>query len=166
MPPAAGAGFAPDTVNVHGVTQAVAVVTPVPDGTAEGTLRLTQTQAGVRVRADLRGLTPRARHGLQILHGRGCEADPAQHLGAATGSVHGTPFRHPPDRHAGDLGNVAADASGRARYDRIDPLLRLDSTRSAVGRAVVVRSRPDDGTTPPDGNAGPVIGCGVFRARP
>ena len=150
----------PDTVAVEGVTSVTARLAPVGSNGAEGTVRLTQTDAGVRVRMELAVLRPRARHAVQILHARDCDADPRVHLGAPEGEIHGAPPREPPDRHRG---NVRADDAGRARYDRIDRALTLDGTASAAGRAVVVRDAPDDGTTQPDGAAGAVVGGGLLE---
>jgi len=116
-----------------------------------------QTDAGVRVKADLYDLSASGFHGFQILRGRDCSADPAVHLGAETGAPHGGPYAL--ERHAGDLGNVGGDG-GRGRYDRIDPALTLSGTGSAVGRAVVLRAGRDDAASPA-GAAGPVIGGGV-----
>ncbi len=154
----------PDTFAVDGVATATGQIAPVGPNGAEGTVRLTQTSAGVRVQLELAVLRPQGRHAVQILHGRDCGADPRLHLGAADGERHGAPPREPPDRHRGDLGNVRADDAGRARYDRIDRALTLDGTASAAGRAVVVRDAPDDGITQPDGAAGAVVGCGLLEA--
>lgn len=163
-PPVGDTRVAPDTLDVQGVTGAAAEIDPAGRGGASGTVRLTASDRGIRVQIELDGLAPGTRHGVQILHGRTCDADPSVHLGAAEGSVHGTPFLPVPDRHAGDLGNVAADDRGHGRYDHFEGALRLDSTTSAVGRAVVVLARADDGTTRPDGAAGDVIGCGTLKA--
>lgn len=151
----------PDTADVQGVDGAVAQVEPVGDGRASGTVRLLQAAGGVRVTGEFRGLSQTGYHGLQILRGRDCGADPAVHLGADAETPHGGPYSLPGDRHAGDLGNVRGDA-GRGRYDRIDPVLTLSGTGSAVGRAVVVRAGRDDAASP-DGAAGEVIGCGVLQ---
>jgi Cu/Zn superoxide dismutase len=155
--------LAPDTLDVRGVTRAVARVEPVGGGGARGTVRLLQTDAGVRVRAELEGLSQSDFHALQVLRGRGCDADPAVHLGAEAGTPHGGPYSLPGERHAGDLGNVRGDG-GAGRYDRIDPVLSLSGTGSAVGRAVVVRAGRDDAASP-DGAAGEVVGCGVLEPR-
>lgn len=151
----------PDTVDVRGVARALATIEPVGRGRAEGTVRLTETGAGVRVRADLTGLSRQDFHALQVLRGRDCDADPAIHLGADDGTPHGGPYSLPGQRHAGDLGSVRSDG-GRGLYDRIDPVLSLSGTASAVGRAVVVRAGRDDAASP-DGAAGDVIGCGVLE---
>lgn len=153
---------APDTVDVRGVSRATARIEPVGGGGVSGTVRLAQAAGGTRVRVSLDGLRGTGRYSLQILHGRDCDADPAVHLGAADRTPHGAMGRPAGDRHAGDLGMIRA-RDGRGLYDRIDPVLRLDGTRSAVGRAAVVRAGVDDGATQPDGAAGPVVGCGVLQ---
>ena len=151
----------PDTVDVRGVTRATARIEPVGSGRVTGTVKLMQTDAGVRVKADLYDLSESDFHGFQILRGRDCEADPSVHLGAEAGTPHGGPYSLPGRRHTGDLGNVRGDG-GRGRYDRIDPDLPLAGTGSAVGRAVVLRAGRDDAASP-DGAAGEVIGCGVLE---
>lgn len=152
--------LAPDTVAVRGVSVATAEVEPVGAGRVEGTVRLQQVDGGVRVRADLEGLSQSGFHAFQILRGRDCDADPGVHLGAGGGAPHGGPYSLPGDRHAGDLGNVRGDR-GRGRYDRIDPALSLNGVGSPVGRAVVVRAERDDAVSNASGGA--VVGCGVLQ---
>lgn len=156
------ARLAPDTVDVQGVSLATARLEAVGGSGVSGTLRLAQVAGGTRVRLLLDGLRGSGRYSVQILHGRDCESDPAQHLGAADGLPHGAMASPGGARHAGDLGHVLA-RDGRGRYDRIDTVLRLDGTHAAVGRAAVIRSGVDDGVTQPDGGAGPVVACGVIR---
>ena len=150
----------PDTVAVRGVSLATARIDPVGAGRVTGTVRVREVDGGVRVRADLSGLSQSGFHAFQILRGRDCDADPGVHLGADAGAPHGGPYSLPGDRHAGDLGNVRGDR-GRGRYDRIDPALSLDGVGSPVGRAVVVRAERDDAVS--DGTGGAVIGCGVLQ---
>ncbi|MEM6288034.1 MAG: superoxide dismutase family protein [Bacteroidota bacterium] len=153
--------LAPDTVDVQGVSRAMARIEPAGTGRASGTVRLRDTGVGVRVLAEIEGLSRSGYHGFQVLRGRDCEADPAVHLGAEF-APHGSVYALPGERQAGNLGNIRADR-GRGRYDRIDPVLRLDGTASAVGRAIVIRAGRDDATSA-GGAAGDVIGCGVFEA--
>ena len=154
----------PDTVDVQGVTEARAQIAPVGDGEVRGTVTFTRVTGGVRVKASLERLSGSGFHAFQVLRGRDCDTDPAVHLGVYAGTPHGGPYSPPGLRHAGDLGNVRGD-DGDGRYDRIDPVIALDGTRSLVGRAVVLRARRDDAASP-DGAAGDVIGCGIAeRAR-
>lgn len=160
-PPSSARVLPLDTADVQGVDRVVARIEPVGGDGVRGTVRLLRAEGGVRVTAELEGLSASEYHGLQVLRGRDCGASPAVHLGAESGAPHGGPYSLPGERHAGDLGNVRGDR-GRGRYDRIDPVLRLSGTGSAVGRAVVVRASRDDAASP-DGAAGAVIGCGVLE---
>ena len=112
--------------------------------------------------AEVQGLTPGTFHALQILSGRDCLSDPAEHLRAAADTTHGGPYSLPGLRHAGDLGSIRGEGDGAGRYDRIDAVLSLNGTTSPVRRALVIRSLRDDAATP-DGAAGEVIGCGVIE---
>ena len=47
-------------------------------------------------------------------------------------------FRFFTCRHVGDLGNIVADADGKATLDIIDKQLKLSGPNSIIGRAVVV----------------------------
>ena len=151
-----------DTVDVQGVAAARATI----EGDVTGTITLRAIDGGTRVLMNLDGLDRDAQHGVQVLSARSCEdADPSIHLGDGL-APHG-PYDAPAGRrHAGDLGNIDGNDRRRGRYDRIDPILSLSGYHSAVGRAVVVRQRQDDGWTQPDGASGAVAGCGVFQPTP
>ena len=150
-----------DPASAQDVARAAAQVEPAGAGTARGTVTMTRVEGGVRVQAQLEGLSGEQYHALQVLRGRACDADPDVHLGADDGTPHGGPYSLPGLRHAGDLGSVRGDR-GAGRYDRVDAVLDLSGPRSPVGRAVVVRALRDDAAHP-GGAAGPVIGCGVLQ---
>lgn len=153
----------PDTLEVSGVQAATARLEATGIREIRGEVRLRQLEGGVRVSASVTGLRETRLHGFQILRGSSCdEADPDVHLGEDLGAPHGGPYRLQHARHIGDLGNIRG-GDGDGRYDRIDPVLRLNGTHSPVGRAVVVRAEADDATTP-GGGAGEVLACGVFQA--
>lgn len=42
------------------------------------------------------------------------------------------------ERHVGDLGNVIADASGKALINLTDKLIALDGEHNIIGRSLVV----------------------------
>jgi len=70
------------------------------------------------------------------------------------------------ERHAGDFGNVNADASGKAHYERIDTVIELEGENSIIDKSIVIHADPDDLKTDPSGNSGKRIGCGpieIFR---
>ena len=66
-------------------------------------------------------------------------------------------------RHAGDLGNLDADATGRAHYERIAVGATIAGDRDPiVGRSIIIHVSADDFVTQPTGNAGDRIACGVI----
>jgi Cu-Zn family superoxide dismutase len=79
------------------------------------------------------------------------------------GKPHGLPTTE--ERHAGDLGNLTADASGHAHYEITVDNISLSTGRNPVlGKAVIVHAKPDDGGQP-TGNAGARLGCGVIQVK-
>ena len=67
------------------------------------------------------------------------------------------------DHHAGDLGNIEADASGKAHLDWKGKL-SLSGKDSIIGKSVVVHEKEDDLKTDPSGNSGARIACGAINA--
>jgi Cu-Zn family superoxide dismutase len=145
---------------------AVAELAPVPGSAAHGTVTMTFQSGGVRVIADLEGLTPGA-HSFTILAASACApADsllPPAHFNP-TAQPHGDGDAS--QRHLGDLGNVMADASGHAHFDRFDRSLTLEGPEAIVGHVLAAHARADQPTVQPDGDAGPVVACGVIALRP
>jgi Cu-Zn family superoxide dismutase len=146
-----------------GVHQLVAVVSPTQGNNAHGVVRFTQVDGGVRIVADIEGLTPNAHHAFHI-HEFG---DVTSSNGTSAGghfNPEKQPHGHPEDamRHAGDLGNLTADATGRAHYERVDTHISLTGMMDPiVGRAVVVHAG-EDKFTQPVGDAGGRIAYGVI----
>ncbi|MGZ5494381.1 MAG: superoxide dismutase family protein [Thermoanaerobaculia bacterium] len=141
---------------------ASATLTSISGSTAKGTVHLQQLGDGsIDVTVDLSGVPPGV-HGFHI-HDKGDCSD----NGNAAGG-HFNPMNMPhasPDaqsHHAGDFGNVTADASGEVhtRFNTVAVKLSEGPTY-AVGHAVILHANPDDLTTQPTGNAGPRIACGV-----
>jgi len=145
------------------VTDAVAVVMPTQGQTATGTVHFHRVGDSVHVTGELSGLTPNAKHGFHLHEFGDCTAPDGASAGghfAPEGHPHGAP--DPATHHAGDLGNIEADAAGKAKVDVTVKGLGLASgDRAIVGRAVVVHAQPDDLTSQPAGNAGARVGCGV-----
>lgn len=144
------------------IRRAVAVLHPAGGSGVRGIVTFTSAPGGTRVEARVEGLTP-GRHGFHIHEFGDCGA-----VDAASAGGHFNPFAKPhagpddPERHAGDLGNLAADAGGVASYDRIDDLIAFSGAASIIGRAVIVHSGEDDFKTQPTGNAGARLACGVI----
>jgi len=80
---------------------------------------------------------------------------------------HGAPEDGKGARHAGDLGNVTAEA-GTAKLDITDAMISLTGEHSIIGRTVVVHADQDDlgkgghELSKATGNAGARSACGVI----
>ncbi|HKQ96541.1 MAG TPA: superoxide dismutase family protein, partial [Candidatus Polarisedimenticolia bacterium] len=119
---------------------------------------------GVHVVADLTGLTP-GEHGFHIHEKGDCSAPDGTSAGGhfnPGGHPHGAPGA---EHHVGDLGNITADASGKAHLEGIFAFMSMTGADSIVGRAVIVHAAADDLKTQPTGNAGGRQACGVIKAE-
>lgn len=144
---------------------AIAVLSPTAGNNVHGNVYFIPVKDGVRVVAHLTGLTP-GKHGFHAHEKGDCSAPDATSAGGHFNpdkSQHGSPHAMP--RHAGDFGNITADASGVAHYDAVDHYLKLDGANSAIGKAVIVHAQEDDMKTQPTGNAGARVACGVIQKR-
>lgn len=144
------------------VTRATSHLVAIGNSGVQGLLTFEPAAGGVRVHGRITGLTP-GEHGFHV-HEFGDVSDTAK--GESAGGhfdPHGMPHGHPTDdqRHAGDLGNVTADANGIAKVDVVDRLLKLDGPESIIGRSVVVHVGPDK-FTQPVGDAGGRVAVGVI----
>jgi Cu-Zn family superoxide dismutase len=137
------------------VTKAVAQLVPTTktQSTVRGTVTFTKTAQGIHVQGEITGLTP-GEHGFHV-HEFGVWNED----GMATGG-HFNPLGEPhaghdsAKRHVGDMGNVTADASGKATVDLNDDQMSFEGPTSILGRGLVVHEKADDLKTAPSGNAG------------
>lgn len=96
-----------------------------------------QADGKTRVTGEVRGLKE-GKHGFHI-HEFGDYT-----AGCVSAGSHFNPFKKqhggPTDenRHAGDLGNIVADASGVAKIDITDAQIPLEGPNNILGRSVVV----------------------------
>lgn len=148
-------------------TKAVALLRPTDGQKAEGKVTFTKSDAGVKVTVHVSGLTP-GKHGFHIHEFGDCSAPDAISAGG-----HFNPGKHShggpeaKERHSGDLGNVTADATGKAHYDRLDERLSFEGPHKIIGRGVIVHEKVDDLKTQPTGNAGARVACGAIAlAKP
>jgi Cu-Zn family superoxide dismutase len=147
--------------------KAVAVLHPTAGNKVSGTVTFTEVADGVQVRGEITGLAA-GNHGFHVHEFGDCSAADASSAGA-----HFNPTNEPhagPDasaRHVGDMGNVQADASGKATLEYVDHQISLtNDQRSVIGRSVVVHAKADDLKSQPAGDSGARVGCGVIgRAK-
>ena len=152
------------------IRNAIAVLQPT-DGNpnVKGTIFFATMGDHVHIWGEVSGLAPSSTHGFHI-HEFG---DASAKDGAAAGGHYnpaGATHEHgnigAPKNHAGDLGNITADASGTAKIDlHVHGISIAHLTNPILGRGVVVHANPDDLKTQPAGNAGPRIAVGIIGIR-
>jgi Cu-Zn family superoxide dismutase len=143
--------------------KAVAVLHPTSGNKVSGTVTFTEVADGVQVRAEITGLTP-GNHGFHVHEFGDCSAADASSAGAHFNSTH-EPHAGPdsPQRHVGDMGNVEADVSGKAKLEYVDHDMSLArDPKSIIGRSVVVHIQRDDLKSQPAGDSGARVACGVI----
>lgn len=146
------------------VTKAICVIRPTEGNTAKGIVRFSQEGKVVKVVADIEGLNAGAKHGFHIHQfGDMSSADGKSAGGHYNPQGHDHAGPGADKSHAGDLGNLTADAEGKAH-------LELTLTRVSVaglmnpivGRGMIVHAGTDDLKSQPTGAAGARIGYGVI----
>jgi len=148
----------------QGPLSAQALMKPAKNQKAKGVVHFTQSAGKVKVEAMLEGLKP-GPHGFHIHEKGDCSAPDFASAGG-----HFNPNAKPhgdhtnPEKHIGDMGNIIADAKGKAN-------LTLELTGASIGGAmgilekgVIVHEKADDFKTQPTGNAGGRVACGVIEA--
>jgi Cu-Zn family superoxide dismutase len=135
-------------------------------GKPAGTVTFTQQGDKVRVKANITGLSP-GEHGFHIHEKGDLSAPDLSSAGAhfnPTGHKHAGP--NDQQRHAGDLGNITADASGKAKLDITVSGISIGGGQAdIIGKSVIVHAKADDLKTDPSGNAGGRAGGGVIEKK-
>ena len=148
--------------NAQEPTKAIAVLHPTAGNNVTGSVTFTKSGDEVKVVADVNGLTP-GKHGFHIHEFGDCSSSDGSSAGGhfnPTHKQHGAPDAS--DRHAGDLGNIEADASGKAHLEWSDKVMKFSGADAIVGHAMIVHEKVDDLKTQPTGNAGGRLACGVI----
>lgn len=173
--PAAAVPTLPPTTRAAttGVTRAVATLAPSESASTRptanhvtGTVTFTRGPDGnVAFVADVVGLEPNSTHGFHI-HDKGDLSAPD--LSSAGGHYNPTHEAHggpdAPHHHAGDLGNLVADAGGHARLTGTVPGVSLGGANSILGRSVIVHAKADDLKSQPSGDSGGRVAGGVIES--
>ena len=144
---------------------AVANLEQVGASGVTGTLNFVQDGDTVTITGEVSGLTP-GLHGFHV-HESGDLSD--KEAGMSVGG-HFNPTNHPhghahdSERHAGDLGNIEANAEGIATINITDKVIRLAGEHPIVGKAMVVHA-DEDKFTQPTGDAGGRVAFGVVELK-
>jgi Cu-Zn family superoxide dismutase len=162
------------TENMMGMNKDMAVAHMMPAGAAStqpamghvmGDVTFKQSDGKMKIHAELTGLPPGA-HGIHIhekgdlsaadLSSAGGHYDPEMH------KMHGAPNTSAMV-HAGDLGNIMADSSGKATFDLTVSDLSIGGTNDILGKSVIIHAKEDDLHTQQSGNSGARIAGGVIE---
>jgi len=145
-------------------TSAIAVLHPTEGNKVTGIIRFEPVANGkIHIVGKVEGLVPNAEQAIHIHEFGDCSAPDGTNAGG-----HYNPERHKhalptqAERHAGDLGNLKADAGGVATLDlTVDNITIAGTKDPIIGRAVIVHAKLDDGGQP-TGNAGARVACAVI----
>ena len=143
-------------------SKAICVLNPTTGNNVTGTVTFTKINEGIKVIADMQGLS-KGKHGIHIHEFGDCSAVDGTSAGGhfnPEGMTHAGPMDKM--RHEGDMGNIEADENGKAHLEYIDKSISLEGKHSIIGRSVVVHKGEDDMKSQPAGNAGPRVACGVI----
>ncbi|CEP17463.1 hypothetical protein [Parasitella parasitica] len=153
----------------HGTLKAIAILTGITNPGVAGSVTFTQTgpHDATQIFANFTGLAE-GKHGLHI-HELGNLLNGCTSLGP-----HYNPFNHThggtegEERHAGDFGNIVANADGTATLNLTISTVYLSGPYSVIGRGIVLHAGEDDlglGNSPlsnTTGNSGDRLACGVI----
>ena len=118
-------------------------------------------------RGEVWGISP-GKHGFHIhTLGDGTDgcASMGGHFNPDNSPIHGAHHDHSSERRAGDLEQLVADKSGRAKVANVDGNFDLWGTHSIIGRSLMVHAKEDDlgrggnAGSYSTGNAGRRVGC-------
>lgn len=136
---------------------------PASGSQVSGTVTFTQAGERVRITGQVSGHTPGPK-GFHIHEKGDCSAPDAMSTGGHF-NPHKSKHGGPGQGHAGDLGNLVFDATGRATIDMSVTGISVSADRpdGIIGRGLIVHAQPDDLKTDPTGNAGGRLACAVIR---
>jgi len=145
---------------------ATADLQPTEGNTAMGTVTFAEMTGGIHITAEVSGLES-GNHGFHVHETGDCSAPDGTSAGGhfnPDGTNHGGPVSGV--HHRGDLGNIEADASGKATLSTmVDFITVAEGPNSVLGKAVIVHAGADDLESQPTGNAGARVACGVIQAN-
>ncbi len=160
-------GPMPVVAQTHGhMMTSTAVLVATSGSSVSGTLKFHEAEDRVvRITGTVTGLTP-GKHGFHVHVNGNCDSPDGMSAGghfAPTGGRHGAPGSA--EHHLGDLGNIEADAKGRADVDvTVSGItIALMGTASIGDRSIVIHAKEDD-FSDPAGNSGPRVACGVIES--
>lgn len=156
----------PVPVVAHDMLSATVTLVATSGSAVSGTLTLHEPKDRVvHIKGTIEGLTP-GKHGFHIHVNGNCDSPDGMSAGghfSPAGGRHGAPGDK--EHHLGDLGNIEADAGGRAVVDMMVPgvSIALMGMASIAERSIVVHAKEDDYSDPAR-NSGARVACGVIES--
>lgn len=152
------------TLRAADATSGIAVLHPTEGNQVSGVIHFEPVADGkVHVTGTVSGLTPDGEQAFHIHEFGDCSsADGTSAGGHYNPEKHDHALPMKEVRHAGDLGNLKANAEGKATIDiTVDNFSINGEKNPIIGRGVIVHAKVDDGGQP-TGNAGARVACGVI----
>jgi superoxide dismutase, Cu-Zn family len=145
------------------VERAICTLNPTQGSKVSGTVTFAKVDEGVRIVADVQGLS-KGKHGIHIHEFGDCSSPDGNSAGGhfnPHSKNHGAPDID--NRHAGDMGNIEVDETGKGHLEYVDKTISLEGDGSIVGKSIIVHANEDDLKTQPTGNAGGRLACGLIE---
>jgi len=120
---------------------------------------VTEADGSVTVMMVAYGLPPGV-HGVHLHETGACDPWTGEPFVSAGGHVN--PTQAPHGAHAGDLGNLTADAFGVGQIGFTTTQFTLAQLLDADGSALILHADADDGVSEPEGNSGMRVACGAL----
>ncbi|MFT5206960.1 MAG: Cu-Zn family superoxide dismutase [Candidatus Omnitrophota bacterium] len=151
-------------INFASAESAMASIKSTNGSALKGTVRIEDTDTGVKISAKVSGAAP-GQHGFHI-HEYGSCANGGKAAGShfnPDGALHGDVLIQGVfEVHPGDLGNITIDANGEGTKEiEVEDLSVIEGIYNIGGRAIIMHAAEDD-LGQPTGNAGARIGCGTI----
>ena len=140
-------------------------MSPTSGNTVEGTVTFTQMDDAVKMEAEFTGLAPDGEHAIHIHENADCSSEDGKSAGGhwnPTDEPHGK-WESAEGYHSGDLGNLMADAEGKASMEFTTQQWCIgcdDDKKNIIGHGIIVHQDADDFTSQPSGAAGARVSCG------
>ena len=146
--------------------RAAAPLQSTTGNTATGAVTFVQSGDKVKVSGVVTGLKANTEHGFHVHEKGDCSSGDGMSAGGhfnPHAKMHAAPAT--PDRHAGDMPMLVADATGVATLTAELDVITIGGATDIVGKGLIVHKDPDDFKTQPTGNSGARLACGVIKAK-